>query len=204
MTGLTADMDLIRLDTIIAANEEIALQKRNEHIYTAELESGLMRNPVSAERAYSLFGFLFGAIPTTALLGRTFFENTRPPNEFALIVLLVIVSTLFTAGAGALTGSLVSKVTARSLKLGPLTYILLLPLIGAVWGLFCGFSGGIFLFFFGAIVGGIIGAVSAAVAFPLFALLHHNLQKNGFIELKHLLPVVVGISFTAAALILGL
>ncbi|MBX3291250.1 MAG: hypothetical protein KF855_18235 [Acidobacteria bacterium] len=202
--AFATDHDLDRLNSILAANEAIHLQKKNAHIELAELERQIMKRPVSAERAYSLFGFLFGAVPTAAVLSRTFFEYTRPPNEFVLLLTLAVVSTLATAGAGALTGSLVSKAAAKSLTMRPVQYIPTLPLIGALWGLFCGSSGGIFLFVFGAVVGGIIGAMSAATTFPLFAILHHSLQKNGHIELKHLLPVAAGISLTAAALILGL
>lgn len=198
------ESDNARLESLIAANQEILEQKRNSHLEIESLEKEIMKRPVSSAMAYSVFGAVFGFLPTVVILGRIFFEKGRIPEAWPLISTLILASTLVTSLAGFLTGSLASKAVDKIFKKNLLTILLVLPLIGASWGFVSGMTGGVFLFFIGAVPGAVIGAVGAAVALPLFAAIHHNLQKDGHVELKHLLPTVLGISLSAAAFVLGL
>jgi hypothetical protein len=76
-------------------------------------------------------------------------------------------------------------------------------LIGISWGLAAGGAGGAVFFGFGALYGIIFAVPVAALAFPVFTLLHRTLARGGMIEAAHFWPLAWGTTMTIAALILS-
>jgi hypothetical protein len=82
--------------------------------------------------------------------------------------------------------------------------ILMMPLIGLLWGMISGGAGGVIVFIFGAFFGAILGGIVGSLALPLFTIFHRLMKKGENIELKHFLPIAFGITFIICGFILGL
>ena len=63
--------------------------------------------------------------------------------------------------------------------------------------------GGVFIFIIGGFMGSAVGAVAAGLALPAFATVHRLLARGGLIEMKHFLPLALGIVLTLCAFIIG-
>jgi len=170
---------------------------RSESPHTA-----VFRNPVGTERACSFLGLTLGTIPTTAIFSRFLIEKPLPGEAWPILLLLAL-SIAATGAAGYFTGKTVGKALKELERSAWPAMIIMLFLVGILWGLISGAAGGLFLFIFGAIPGAMIGAAAGACALPLFGVLHRLLEKDGLIERDHLLPVAFGISTLAAGLMVG-
>jgi hypothetical protein len=77
--------------------------------------------------------------------------------------------------------------------------------VGAIlWGIIAGGSGGLIIFLVGAFFGAFVGGTVGAVALPAFAVFHRVLKRGDVMEYKHFLPLALGVTLTICSFILGL
>ena len=82
--------------------------------------------------------------------------------------------------------------------------ILVSLLTAFCWAAVTGFFGGAIVFVIGGIVGAGMAVPVAVAGFPAFTAIHRLMERGSLIELKHLLPVALGISLAISAFILSL
>jgi hypothetical protein len=195
-----------RLNTLLAANAEIEREKTMFRTERERLEVELMKSPLATEKALAYFGAMLGLFPPFALFSRFIFEhfkNVNNSDDFWLIPLLLFVNFVCTV-AGYFSGKMVGKIVVELEKHSWSAMLILMPVIGILWGIITGASGGIFIFVLGAVFGATIAAVVGSVALPAFTIFHRLLKKGDFIEEKHFFPIALGISCIITALILSL
>lgn len=168
-----------------------------------KLEAELMRRPLDTNRAFSLFGLMLGALPPAAIFIKFLSESAdfRPENLWVVGVILII--NLVTATVGYFSGKLIGKMIKEAETYPWWLMILLLPFIGMFWGVMAGGAGGAIVFLVGALFGAMFGAMVGGAALPVFTVFHRLLKKGDSIELKHFLPLSVGITLVICAFILG-
>jgi hypothetical protein len=125
-------------------------------------------------------------------------------NDSAGIFLLLFFVNLICAVVGSKSGKSIGRMVRKAETLPWTTMLLLLPFIGALWGIITGGIGGLLIFGIGAIFGGIIAAMVGMVALPAFTIFHRLLKKGEMIERNQFLPIAFGITFIISAFILGL
>lgn len=190
-----------RLNSLLAANAEIARHKAEFRLEKHETEAALMRSPVSAKDAYGYFGLLLGLLPPAAIFGRSFnYGLTDNNGVFAFCLLMNLVC----AFVGYKVGIWFSDSLAKSERKSWTKMLLLSALLGFCWAVITGAAGGAIFFGVGAIFGAVCAIPVALVAFPLFAVCHRLLERGNQIERKHFLPIAFGISTAISAFILGL
>ena len=132
-----------RLETLLAINAGIADDKALFRTERERLEAAVMANPIAPEKAFSFFGLIIGALVPATVFGRLLWDNggVRPDNSWVLIFIVLI---NFTAAiVGFITGKPVGRSVARIHGLSISKSILLLPLLGLVWGLVVGAASGV-------------------------------------------------------------
>lgn len=184
---------------ILAANAEILREKTLFRNSREELESALMKKPLTTEKAFAYFGLLLGIFPPASIFFKLLQHNIEPG-----IVLLFVFVNLVCAAAGYFSGRLIGKMVFNVERYSWNKMLPTLPLIGILWGIIAGGSGGIFIFVIGAVFGAAIAAMVGSVAVPAFAIFHRLLKRGEMIEQKHFLPLAFGVALTVSALILGL
>jgi MFS family permease len=193
-----------RLNTLLTLNAEIADEKA---LYVSErekLESEMIKNPLSSEKAFSYLGLLLGTFPPAAIFTKFFIENgSLRSDEFWIIGVLAIVN-LISAVVGFFSGKLIGKMVRETEKISWGRMLILLPFIGMLWGIMSGGAGGIIIFIIGALFGAYFGAIVGSIALPIFTIFHRLLKKGDFIERNQFLPIAFGITFVICGLILGL
>ena len=191
-----------RLELLLAANAEIAKWKAEYPSRAIEIERSLMTNPLTARQAFAYLGAMLGTFPPASFFFLYLFSASASA-ELTWAVGLLLFVTFITAvtgyHTGKVVGSLITNINKRSLSFGLLT----VPLVGLAWGAVSGANGGLFLFIIGAFFGALIGGAVGAVALTAFFLMYRKLTVAGMIELKHFLPVAAGITFTICAYILS-
>lgn len=191
------------LDSLLAANRKSAERKAIFKDAREELEASMMTRPISDRKALSYFGLLLGAFAPFSLIVKIFVVEGGNPDDIWFLALFLVANAV-TAGMGFLTGSAVGNLLTSVKSYNWHSYILLTALSGVAWGIFSGGVGGIFLLIIGGLVGAIIGGMTAGIALPVYAAAHRLLARGNSIELKHFLPVSLGIVLTICAFILGL
>ena len=186
-------------------NSEI---RRENSLYRSETErreAERMRHPVSTEKAFAFFGLMLGSLPPAAIFFRILADKGLPNLLDDLwIVPMLLITNVTAAIVGYFTGMKVATTVRYLHRLSLHRSMLLLPLIGILWGMAAGGAGGLFLFLIGALFGAVIGGTVGAVALPAFAVLHRSLKRGDVIELRQFLPLSFGITLTICAFILGL
>ena len=191
-----------RVDALVAENRQIAINKILYSTASERSESQTMGYPLTFERSYSLFGLMLGGVIPFAMF--TLFMLTKGRGSipfFAVILLLVTNGT--TAITGYFTGKAVGGMVRRLVSVPFSQRFLLSVLIGALWGMASGIAGGIILFGIGAVFGGVIGGVLGSIAMPSFTIPFLYLKRGEYIELKHFLPLSIGIVLIISAYLLG-
>lgn len=188
-----------RLKAILAANAELDREKVIFRNHREQVEASLMRHPLTTEKAFGYFGLLLGLFPPAAIFIQ-FLKDGAVPGT---VVLLIFVN-LICAGAGYLSGRLVGKLAAVTETYSWNKMLLILPLLGMLWGNIAGGAGGIFVFIIGAFFGAFFGAIVGAVAIPAFTIFHRLLKRGEMIEQKHFLPLAFGVTLIISAFILSL
>lgn len=193
-----------RLDALLTLNAEIADEKSLFASERERMESELIKNPLTTEKAFAYFGLLLGTFPPAAIFTKAFIENgSFRADEFWIFGVLAVVN-LISAVVGFFSGKLIGKMVRETEKISWLKMLLLLPFIGMLWGIMAGGAGGIVIFIIGAIFGASLGAMVGSVAVPTFSIFHRLLKKGDLIERNQFLPVAFGVVFTICAFILGL
>jgi hypothetical protein len=193
-----------RLNALLAANREYASRRLAFNDLREELEARTMVRPITSPDAYALFGLFLGTFPPAAITIKVFAGSGVFAQPDVIFLALFTIANFVTAGAGFVTGKLVGKAMLDVDKLPWPSYLPLLPLIGLIWGAVSGGVGGVFILVLGALAGAAIGGITAAAAFPAFAILHRVLARGNLIERRHLFPISMGIAITVAAFIIGL
>ncbi len=201
------DLELMEVEQrleILRAETERLRTNLTEHNEMDPDKAGVMSRRVDSAKAHKVFGLSLGLVPTTAVFAKFFNLGGSFRLEDSWILFLAALAVAGTSWAGWRSGGIVSRWVAKAGDSGISTIILTIPLIGALWGLAAGAAGGAFMFVFGAIFGAMIGAGVGAVALPAFTFFHQLFSREGNIEVRHLLPISVGISSFVAAFVLGL
>lgn len=192
-----------RLEALLALNAETAREKNLYASDREKIEAELMKNPMSSEQAFSYLGLLLGLFSPAAFFARLFMESPVFHREdfwlFGVVAIVALISGIFGYFSGKTIGRIVRNLENESW----LKMLLLLPLVGFLWGALTGGAGGLLIFFFGAIIGGFLGAACGAAALPLFAVFHRLVKKGDQIDRKHFLPLAFGVTFIVTAFMLG-
>ena len=188
-----------RLTAILAANAESDRQWKMFRKPQEQLEASLMSKPVSTEKAFAYFGLLLGLFPPAAI----FVQFLKDNNDPGILALLIFVN-LVCSGAGYLSGKLIGKMVAVVETYSWHKMLLILPLLGMLWGNLAGGAGGIFIFGIGLFFGAFFGAIVGSIAIPAFTIIHRFLKRGESIERKHFLPLAFGVTLIISAFILGL
>lgn len=164
----------------------------------------MMLNPLSPEKAFAYYGVMLGAFPPAAMFFRYLMEvSPRSGVEFWVIGLLSV-SVLLSAIAGHFSGMLIGNLVKRIERLSWSKMVLAMPFLGFFWGMIAGGAGGFMIFVIGAFFGAILGGMVGALALPAFAVLHRALKRGDVIDRRHFLPLAFGITLTICSFILGL
>lgn len=165
----------------------------------------MMRNPMDAEKTFARYGVMLGTFPPAAIFARYLMEaRVNDGPEFfvigCILAIVVLLSGIVGYFSGKLVGRTMRKVESRSWS----AMILATPFIGILWGMVAGAAGGIVIFIIGAFFGAILGGMVGAVALPAFAILHRIVKRGDLIEQRHFLPLAFGVTLTICSFILGL
>jgi hypothetical protein len=171
---------------------------------SVEEEVMAMRRPVSAQRAYAVFGLLLGTLPPAAIFYKMFGSIFGQSTEAAWLLLLIVAMNLACALAGRFMASRLSPLAETVESDSWLKTVLLSPFVGMLWGACAGALGGLIFFIIGAFFGALCAMAVGAVAFALFMPLHRSVARGGMIEASHLWPLACGVTMAITALILGL
>lgn len=191
-----------RLETLLKANAAIANHKMRFPKERDEFEALSMRRPIGCERTFSLFGAMLGSlVPASIFLSYIFAKNANGEEFWPSLIMSV--TTFVCAVVGFYSGTLVGKAVRTIENLAFATKLLALIVIGLLWGMASGGAGGLFIFLIGAFFGAIIGGVVGAVALPAFALPYFALSKGGMIDLRHFLPLSMGTTLSICAYVFG-
>lgn len=192
-----------RLETLLEINAGIAREKALFRTERERLEAAAMTSPIPPEKAFALFGLMIGALTPAAIFIRVLWDGGLRPENAWLLILLIL--TNFTAAiTGFFTGKLVGRSVAYLHDLSFSRAILLLPLLGLIWGMAAGAAGGVFMFIVGALFGSVVGGAVGAVVLPVFATLHRLTKRGEMIETRLFLPLAFGVTLTICSFILGL
>ncbi len=202
------DNDRTRLSWLLTAND---LQRRRRNMFRDEAEEEqmlLMRRPISVERAFALFGLALGTIVPAAIFARMFGYGLINPATPDYVVntglfMLCLMMNLVCALAGYAMGSTISRTGLKLERSSWIQMLCFLPFLGAFWGLITGLTGGVFFFGIGGIIGPLFAIPVGIVGFTILCILHRLLERGGMIELRHMMPIAMGLAMTMAALVLG-
>jgi hypothetical protein len=167
----------------------------------------LMSRPLTARRAYALFGMLLGALPPAIIFARMFgygFGRGLLGESSAFLFLLCLAMNVVCCLVGRAIASALSPALEGINRWSWSKMLLMLPVIGAGWGAVSGAAGGFVFFGVGAIFGLACALPVGMIAFTLFAPLHRLLARGGMIDARHFWPLACGVTMFVSALILGL
>src|SRR2546423_8982232 len=165
----------------------------------------LMRHPLTARRAYALFGMLVGALPPAIIFARIFGYGFSPRfSDSPAIFFICLLVNVMCCFIGRVMGAQLSLTLDRVERLSWSKMLLMLPLIGAAWGGVTGWVGGLFFFIIGAVFGLICAVPVGMLAFTIFTPLHRLLARGGMIDARHFWPLACGTTMIVSALILGI
>ena len=164
-----------------------------------------MSRPLTAQRAYALFGMLLGALPPAVIFARIFGYGLLPSFGggiflFIMCLIMNVVCCLAGRSMGSVLGRSLNSIERWSWS----RMLLMLPLMGTVWGAVAGGAGGLVFFGIGSLFGIVCAVPVGIVAFTLFTPLHRLLARGGMIDARHFWPLACGINMIVSALILGM
>jgi hypothetical protein len=201
---LVSDDIQTRLDTLLAANAEIARQKAMFSSEREWLESETMQKPLDTEKAYSYFGLMLGLLPPASLILRFTIDSRIFQSDGAWLVPLLLFMNVVSATVGFFSGKFIGRAARQIETYKWWTMLSAAPFLGLLWGMIAGGSGGLVIFIIGAFFGAFIGGIVGAVALPIFAVFHRLLKRGDVIEYRQFLPLALGITLTICSFILGL
>jgi hypothetical protein len=207
ITSDTLDSDRVveeRLAVLLALNSEIAREKASFRDERERLEAAAMAGPMTPEKAFSYFGLIVGSLTPATIFARLLIDSGGMRPDTAWLLILLLATNVTTALTGFFTGKLIGRTVAYIHELSYGRSLILLPLMGLIWGMASGAAGGLFLFVIGAFFGALVGGVVGAVALPVFAVLHRLMRRGEMIDRSHFLPLAFGVTLTICSFVLGL
>lgn len=206
IADLDGDGKLVRerLDLLLEINAEIAREKSTFVSEREKLEALLMNKPLSIDKTFACLGLLLGTFPPAALFTRLFIDSRIFRAEDVWIFGIVAIVILISALVGFFSGKFVGKTVFELEKISWSKMLATLPFVGIFWGIAAGGAGGTVIFGIGAFFGAVIGGLVGAAALPFFTIFHRLLKRGDKIEIKHFLPLAFGIAFIISAFFLGL
>lgn len=200
--GFDRDGELVkqRLNTLLALNAETAREKAMYRTDREKLEAGLMKNPLELEKTFSYFGLLLGMFPPAAMFIRFAIDARVDGWVFGVMFIINLISAV----VGFFSGKIVAQIVRPAENLSWSAMLLMLPLVGLLWGIITGAAGGVIVFVFGAFFGALLGGIVGSIALPFFTVFHRLLKRGESIEFKHFLPIAFGVTFVICGFILGL
>jgi hypothetical protein len=196
-----------RLNRLLEANAREGHRRSLFRDSREEEQMLLMSHPLTAPRAYALFGMLLGALPPAIIFARVFgygFTRELVGDSSAFLLFLCLAMNVVCCLMGRVMGTALSRSLERMNRWSWSTMLLMLPLIGASWGAVAGAVGGFLFFGIGALFGIVCALPVGMIAFTLFAPLHRLLARGGMIDARHFWPLACGVTMIVSALILGL
>jgi hypothetical protein len=164
----------------------------------------LMTRPGDSKKVFGMFGLIYGSFPLFAGAAKMLIESQHVEKGHLLWLILLIIAACVTGLTGFALGRGVPAIVDRVAHFRFPNRLFLVSVIGFCWGAAAGAAGGFFLFVIGAIVGAVLGGVAGAVAVPILVVFHNALRAGDYVERRHFLPFVFGITLTLCAFILGL
>lgn len=195
---------LQRLDVLLAENAENDREKSVFRSECQKTEASMMKYPLSTIQTFSYFGLILGTFLPASMFTRFLIDAGGLKNQDLWILGILVIVNLISAVVGFFSGKLIGKIV-REVETYPWwNMLLLLPFIGAFWGIMAGGAGGIIILIIGAFFGALLGGIVGSVALPAFTVFHRLLKKGDMIDRKHFLPLAFGITFIICGFILGL
>ena len=190
-----------RLTTLIAANAETDRRNKLFPTIAVEAEVAAMHRPLKSERAFAYYGLMIGSLVPASIFAA--FSLSSAGRMASMLYLMMLMTTFVSAAAGYSFGKVIARLV-DNVESHPLHYRLaLLALIGALWGIVAGASGGIFIFVIGAFFGAVLGGAVGMIAVPAFAWPYYAIRKAGLIDLRHFLPLALGFTLVICSFVFG-
>jgi hypothetical protein len=171
------------------------------------LRAVALGNSVPAAEAYAWFGTFLGLFPPCAIFARIlggFYVREVPyTNGFFLWCLLLLSMNAVCCYVGRRMGRAVGRKLGDPRAFSAPLLLLFSLMMAVAWGVVTGAAGGAVGFVVGAVFGVMCALPVALAAFPVFALLHRALARDGMIEERRLWPLAWGVPLTVTALILS-
>lgn len=152
------------------------------------------------EKTYALFGAILGIFPPAAFFLR-FLLGSKSETWLAGAGLIVIIVA---AIVGYFTGKAVGRVLENVESGSWWSQLLLVPVVGLVWGIITGMASGVIIFIVGALFGGVIGGLVGAAALPAFYLLQKLLIDGNSARADRILPLGLGVALVISGIIFRL
>ena len=191
------------LSILLEANAETARQKAKYRTDKEKFEAEAMSWPIDTEHALAFFGLMLGIFPpATILFGPAMIRGEFRITELWVVGILLIIN-MVSAVVGCVSGRWIGRKVVKAERMSWYRMMLFLPFIGALWGVMAGGAGGFIFFAIGAVFGAIVGGIVGAIALPAFTIFHRILQRGDDVEMKHFLPLSLGVTLTICSVILG-
>lgn len=186
--------------------DELAREQSARSNARLEREAALalsMRAPRTSAQAYAALGALLGLLPPAAMFGRFLSSfDFQARQEYGVLAFCVAMNVICCA-VGRAMGSCLGRRAGDPRGRAWYELLLAAALLGFLWGLITGASGGVIVFGIGALAGAALAVPVGLAGFVLFAPLHRLLSHGGMIEASHLRPLALGLAGAIAALILS-
>jgi hypothetical protein len=197
----TEDLYIAQRLSWLKAESDPAVQRRRLALEEEQRRVLSMRQPLTTEQAYRLFGTFLGLLPPFAIFERVVMRG-RGDEEFWLVALCVGMN-VFCCLAGRWFGGVLGRWMNDPRPRGRAEFAFMLFLMAGAWSAVTGGLGGALFFGIGALFGPFVAAPVALVCFPAFGILHRLICRGGMIEARHAWPLAFGIPLTIAAMIMG-
>jgi hypothetical protein len=193
------------MNWLLEENAREAHRRRLFRDAAEEEQMLLMRHPLSACRAYALFGMLLGTLPPAMIFVRIFGYGMSPRfSDTLLFLILCLFMNIACCAMGRTMGRVLSRTLEDMERWSWSKMLLVLPFMGAAWGSVTGAVGGLVFFFFGAFFGLVCALPVGILAFTIFTPLHRLVARGGMIDARHFWPLACGVTMMISALILGI
>ena len=194
------------------ARDEVACKPARVKEEWRALRSVTLGPSLTTGEAYAWFGSFLGLFPPFAIFARIIGlalseeAQRRLPTDNALLYLglLFLVMNAICCLVGRKFGALLGRKFGDPRAWRWPIFVFSSLMMAVAWGIVTGAAGGAVGFLIGAVVGIFYAVPVALAAFPVFAVLHRALSRDGMIEERQLWPLAFGVPLIITALILGL
>ena len=171
------------------------------------LRAVALGNSLTTAEAYAWLGTFLGLFPPFAIFARIvggFYERgVSTSHGFLFWCLLLLSMNAVCCYVGRRMGRAVGRKLGDPRAFSSPLMLLFSLMMAVAWGVVTGAAGGAVGFVVGAVFGVMCALPVALAAFPVFALLHRAVSRDGMIEERRLWPLAWGVPLTVTALILS-